>query len=206
MKSDLFKTLLTPREFLEVKLYEAIGIRYFRKAVLALERLIHRRDKGQNINYHIAMHTSVEVSAFIKYLFYNGAIHVRNLILLVIYFAYKIVFAKEVLLFDYALILLALKDFYCIVLQRYHFLCIKAKQKKIEEHIHRRILRRVAFLRPNARNYDKLYTEADRAFIEKTRKALLDGTDVTITDQEFEALKRFEKLLKTERNDVNGNG
>ena len=53
---------------------------HFRKLVFALQRLIHRKDKGHNINYHIPHQDIESFDAFDKYLFYNGAIHVRNIL------------------------------------------------------------------------------------------------------------------------------
>ena len=37
----------------EVKIYELLGIKLFKKAVFKLEKIIHRKDGKKNINYHI---------------------------------------------------------------------------------------------------------------------------------------------------------
>lgn len=44
----------------EEKIYELLGIKLFKKAVFKLEKIIHRKDKGKNINYHIKKADSVE--------------------------------------------------------------------------------------------------------------------------------------------------
>ena len=36
----------------ERKIYEILGVRLFRKAVMAFERLRHKKDGGTNSNYH----------------------------------------------------------------------------------------------------------------------------------------------------------
>ncbi len=55
----------------EQRVYEMLGIKFFRKLVFRLERLIHKNDHGRNTNYHIASFEVTETEAFIKYLFYN---------------------------------------------------------------------------------------------------------------------------------------
>lgn len=38
---------------IEIKVYELLGVKLFRKAAFRLEKIVHRKDKGKNTNYHI---------------------------------------------------------------------------------------------------------------------------------------------------------
>ena len=38
---------------IETKVYELFEVKLFKKATFKLEEIIHRKDKGKNINYHI---------------------------------------------------------------------------------------------------------------------------------------------------------
>ena len=71
----------------ELRIYEMLGIKHFRRLVFQLERFLHRKDRQQNLNYHIASYDPIAIKKFIKYLFYNGAIHVRNVIGAVVFFS-----------------------------------------------------------------------------------------------------------------------
>ena len=53
----------------EVKIYELLGIKLFKKAVFKLEKIIHRKDGKKNINYHIKNSNDMEsVDNFKKFL------------------------------------------------------------------------------------------------------------------------------------------
>lgn len=38
---------------IEKRVYELLGVNLFRKAAFKLEKIVHRKDKGKNTNYHI---------------------------------------------------------------------------------------------------------------------------------------------------------
>ena len=71
---------MTKKEKIEVKIYKKIGIEKFKKLTLYLEKKIHKKDKGQNINYHPKKLTKGSIKKFRKFFYYNGFIHSRNLI------------------------------------------------------------------------------------------------------------------------------
>ena len=69
----------------ELKVYRWLGVCYFQKMVFMLEKFIHRKDKGKNQNYHFVSNSVEPVEQFVKYLFFNGSIHFRNICFFVFY-------------------------------------------------------------------------------------------------------------------------
>lgn len=183
-------------EQFEEKFYCILGVRYFRKAVLALEKILHRKDNGYNVNYHIATLSLEDVSGFVKFFFYNGAIHVRNIIMLSLYLlVFKAVLQRAFAWYDYVLIVLGIKDIYCVMLQRYNFLRLNARFKTMSQRRQVRIDRRISQLQDNLQQYNPDNKDTDLELIHRIRQALLDGTDATITSEDIGALQRFCELL-----------
>ena len=123
---------MSNKKKLELKIYEFLGVKQFKKAVFMLEKIIHKRDKGKNINYHIKNSNDREsVDSFKKYLYYNGFIHTKNLITGIPIIVFAILCCQN-LLFLIPLILFLIKDVYCVMLQRYNWLKISEFEKKLE--------------------------------------------------------------------------
>ena len=123
---------MSNKKKLELKIYEFLGVKQFKKAVFMLEKIIHKRDKGKNINYHIKNSNDREsVDSFKKYLYYNGFIHTKNLITGIPIIVFAILCGQN-LLFLIPLILFLIKDVYCVMLQRYNWLKISEFEKKLE--------------------------------------------------------------------------
>lgn len=123
---------MSNKKKLELKIYEFLGVKQLKKAVFMLEKIIHKRDKGKNINYHIKNSNDREsVDSFKKYLYYNGFIHTKNLITGIPIIVFAILCGQN-LLFLIPLILFLIKDVYCVMLQRYNWLKISEFEKKLE--------------------------------------------------------------------------
>lgn len=126
-------------EDLELKIYKAIGVKYFRNLAFKLEKLIHIKDKKKNINYHINdCKDLVSIDKFKKYLYYNGFIHVKNLIFGSVGLALMIILNASVVPVI-ALSTLLLKDAYCVMLQRYNWIRITRHEEKLKARERKRI-------------------------------------------------------------------
>ena len=131
---------MTKKEKIEVKIYKKIGIEKFKKLTLYLEKKIHKKDKGQNINYHPKKLTKGSIKKFRKFLYYNGFIHSRNLIFGVPLLIVMIIFKLNPIFITF-LSLWLLKDAYCVMLQRYNWIetnetlkrIVSIEQEKIED-------------------------------------------------------------------------
>lgn len=126
-------------EDLELKIYKALGVKYFRNLAFKLEKLIHIKDKKKNINYHINdCKDLVSIDKFKKYLYYNGFIHVKNLIFGSVGLALMIILNASVVPVI-ALSTLLLKDAYCVMLQRYNWIRITRHEEKLKARERKRI-------------------------------------------------------------------
>ena len=115
----------------ETKVYELLGVKQFRKAAFKLEKIVHRKDKRKNTNYHIQKNEVDSLGEFKKYLYYNGAIHTSNLIrgipLLVLMSLLDFKVLSIIVLST-----LLLKDAYCVMLQRYNWIKLSEKEELLE--------------------------------------------------------------------------
>ena len=131
---------MTKKEKIEVKIYKKIGIEKFKKLTLYLEKKIHKKDKGKNINYHTKKLTKGSIKKFRKFFYYNGFIHSRNLIFGVPLLIVMIIFKLNPIFITF-LSLWLLKDAYCVMLQRYNWIetnetlkrIVSIEQEKIED-------------------------------------------------------------------------
>ena len=126
-------------EDLELKIYKALGVKQFRNLAFKLEKLIHIKDKKKNINYHINdCKDLVSIDKFKKYLYYNGFIHVKNLIFGSVGLTLMIILNASVVPVI-ALSTLLLKDAYCVMLQRYNWIRITRHEEKLKARERKRI-------------------------------------------------------------------
>ena len=136
---------------IETKVYELLGVKLFKKATFKLEEIIHRKDKGKNINYHIKNSYSIEsVNDFKKFLYYNGTIHVKNVIVgsailltLILFFNNPIAIVP--------ISILTIKDLYCIMLQRYNWIKINDFEERLTSRKEKKINKKIEIGRASCR-------------------------------------------------------
>lgn len=170
----------------EVKIYELLGIILFKKAVFKLEKIIHRKDGKKNINYHIKNSNDMEsVDNFKKFLYYNGAIHTKNLIfdipviILMIVFRYNLILIVPIMLW-------LIKDIYCIMLQRYNWLKINGFEEKLQVRKNKRIERRVEEI-----DKEKIKVNLEQKEIDKNELVA-----------ELEKMRNYLMKIKSENNEL----
>lgn len=187
-------------ECFEIRFYELIGVRFFRKLVFLLERFIHRKDKGNNINYHIPYKNIESLDAFIKYIFYNGAIHVRNTIAISLYFIIKFIMLHRLDWYDVFVGLLLLKDVFCVILQRYNYLRIKQRKDILVKKRNQQIEREAAKVNLSViENYTTNKIDEDLSLIYRLREGLANKASVTLSDEDVEKLSRLSLLLQSRK-------
>lgn len=176
----------------EMRLYELLGVRIFQKLVFRLEKAIHCRDKGKNINYHIPSNDISALDAFVKYLFYNGAIHTRNLILFSGYLFIKVLFSLHFRFYDYVLFILAIKDLYCVILQRYNLLRMQRCKELLSARIARKKEAQILKIQEQFQtNYDYSYAESDLAVIKRIKACLTNHETIILSDADISTLNRL---------------
>ena len=135
---------MTKKQKIETKIYELLGVKIFKKLVFRLEKIIHRKDKGKNINYHLKNSISKEsIDGFRKYLYFNGYIHTSNIIKGIVAIVAMIVFNTNPILVV-ILSLLLVKDAYCIMLQRYNWIKLNDTENKLNVREERQIVRKTS--------------------------------------------------------------
>lgn len=184
----------------EKKLYEALGVRCFRVLVFKLEKLIHYRDKGTNINYHISKYEPSALEDFVKYLFYNGAIHVRNVAYFAIYVILRLILGTDLRWYDIVLLLFAVKDVYCVMLQRYNYIRIYERKCRLEQRRKAQLQRTFDTMQGVfAECYDHRYTAEDLAVIRSMKERIRAGETIVIQDNEKNALQRIMNALQNNK-------
>lgn len=182
---------------IEAKIYEVFGVKIFRKCVFALEKWIHRKDKGRNINYHIASIDSTATKEFIKYLFYNGSIHVRNIVYYCIFCIIRYSLYPFFHYLDIIPLVFAIKDIYCVMLQRYNYLQIQLRLPRWEALQKAKLARKVEKTVSTMKyvNYDDSFRQADYQLIQRLRKSVEKGESIVLSDEDRVAYERLSHIL-----------
>lgn len=181
----------------EIKLYELLGVRLFRRLALGLERLIHRRDRRKNTNYHIAAPAPGALEAYQKYLLYNAVLHGRGIFFVGILLLIKWSFWGFSWYIDLLLLLLAVQDGYCIMLQRYNFLRIRQRMAVLEKKQVEKLCRCAAQLASYLQSvqYDKAQAREDAAFLTRLRQCIRNQENLVLTDEDLKRLVSLKQLL-----------
>ena len=179
---------------IEMKLYEVLGIRLFQKMVFKLEKIVHLKDGSKNENYHFQRKRVHYSTHFIRYLFYNGSIHVRNMVYLFILYLIMHVCVKTSVL-DLGIISLGIKDIYCIMLQRYNYLRITEYNDKRQERNQKRKNQKVEKLKANITEfYDKEKIQEDLAFVRRLKVEIATKHCVIVKEDDIEKMQRLSAL------------
>lgn len=181
----------------ELRLYELLGVKQFRKLVFKLERWLHRKDKGKNTNYHIASFTEMSAQDFVKYLFYNGAIHVRNIVYFLIFCLIRYTLCPRLYPLDLIPIVLVIKDIYCVMLQRYNYIQIQIKVQRIEKIRRSKIEKKAERIAGTLERYgyDRTLCETDLVVIKKLKEAINNGESLVLDERDRPALIRLSEVL-----------
>ena len=175
----------------ELHLYSILGVRFFQKMVFNLEKFIHRKDGEKNQNYHFTSNSIEAMDQFVKYLFFNGSIHFRNIVFFIVYCIMKKVFFSFGF-YDIFIVILFIKDVYCIMLQRYNYLRIKKANLLMQKRREICICKKVNELLPVFnKEYDVTYAKNDLQLICRIENAVLNKSQVVLTEEDENALKRL---------------
>ena len=194
------------KEKFEVRLYKRLGIEHFKNATFKLEKIIHFKDKGKNINYHMKTIDEKGAEDFKKFLFYNGSIHVRNSIILTAVLTIKFAFFPTTSFFDIILniilILNLTKDLYCVMLQRYNYIRLNElievlkKRKEIIAEKEALKIEKVVSERSLNLSLNENEKETDLALITKLQLFLSNNANIVIDENDIESLKRIRDFLR----------
>lgn len=185
---------------MESKIYEFLGVKQFKKLTFKLENLIHRKDKGKNKNYHLNGNGIEAIDNFKKYLYYNGFIHVKNSIFLIIGLIVVILTSN----FNYYLIpfiLLLIKDLYCVMLQRYNWIKLNEYKEKLEQRENRKVIKEANKIKDKefSNDLDKINIMLEE--LKKLKDYLTNNGTVSINSDGYKILD--EMILSSDKKEEN---
>lgn len=184
----------------ELCVYNMLGICYFQKLVFLLEKIIHKRDGKRNQNYHFTLNNANPMDDFIRFLFFNGSIHFRNVCIFSVYCIIKGIYFSFYW-YDIVLLILVVKDIYCIMLQRYNYLRIKKATLILEERRRKRIEKKIDELIPVFKeNYDIANIKSDMKLLHRIKEAIDNKQVVFLNEEDEMGLKRLVEVLDIAEN------
>ena len=192
----------------EMKIYEMLGIKKFKKFLLSLNELVTypftrhmTKEERRNMlrdsggNYHLGKVKSVDdVKKFKKQLFLNSGIHVLGLLLCVSP-SIKMIAGEASLVTDIIIPPLIALNSYCIMLQRYNNIRINRFIKKMEP----RSKNEKDEVSDELRKEDSLIPEHTYKIIKKKNKEENITLDEVIDNSNIDDLKRYRQYLESFR-------
>lgn len=180
---------------IEMKLYEFLGVKIFQKMVFGLEKIVHRKDGGTNENYHFRGERTKSSVAddFTKYLFYNGSIHVKNCVFISCWFLVKILILHSWNFGSWIMLILLIKDLYCVMLQRYNYLRIRTL-KKMERVRYEKKKERFA-KKLEAVSLENTFNQAELQLIRKLKSQLSENGVIKLEESDLLPLTNLRNLL-----------
>lgn len=176
---------------IELRTYELLGVKLFRRAILLFERIKHHKDGGQNENYHLKGRSISSLRSFSGYLLYNTMFHIVSILMTIFYFAIARSFHLNYLWIDIFMCAIVIFNLYCIMLQRYNFLKIKSYISKVDKKRDKRIQTALNKLSPflAEKDNDEFYSEY--ALIHKLFNSMVTGAECVLGADCAEALNRL---------------
>ena len=178
----------------EIFLYQMLGIRCFQKLVFRLEKWRRRKDGGQNSNYHLYGMRYDRISRHFAFLTYNALIHLTGLAACAVLLSARRLSGRPWNLTDWLILVAAVANIYCLMLQRYNFLRLCAYRSSYMAARQARIQRRAAALfsamPPEYETETDLLRE-DLDWLEKLRAAISTDRDFIIEEVDACRMKRL---------------
>lgn len=175
----------------ELRVYGLLGVQQFRKAILLLEKIKHRKDKRKNENYHPSSFNVFALEQYNGFLLYNAFLHAVSLFFTVVYAAVSTTIEFRNVVLDLGMIALTILNVYCIILQRANYLILKEFRYKY----YMRFLNRTDLCRKET--LEKIYAlepqklQTDYEVLSRLRKAFEGQADCILTSADSESLKRI---------------
>ena len=109
----------------ELKIYRLLGINYFRKVVLWLEKAKSRKKNRMNENYHPSAIDVISLEKYNGFLLYNAFLHSVSMLFVIVYCILALAFGLYNLAANVIIVIISLLNIYCIILQRTNYLRFK---------------------------------------------------------------------------------
>ncbi len=174
----------------KIRIYKLLGIVPFRRFIMCIESVRHRGDGLKNVNYHPRTLSSRELKRFTGFLLYNSALHALSISTALLYLLITIAYGLRLLWADITVGIATLFNIYCIMLQRYNYLRIKAVAGKRSALTERRV-------QENAECLGTISDEEERQLIAELVKLTQHGGTMYIDGKKAAVLDRIAILYRT---------
>ena len=202
------KKLLEPEkgQIIELRVYELLGVKRFRKLIFKIENIRHRQDGKYNINYHLTGGSLYTMKEFIGYLYYNTACHAISLAFVVVFLFASVAFQTRNHVLDIATIILSIVNIYCIILQRYTYLKLSAVISKKTIKRNNAIVLMASALKQAINNTRLVDIQEERELIQKIYMHAQNGTNCILSASDVPVLERISdtcgKVISVNRTSV----
>lgn len=178
---------------LELNIYKRLGVPYFKRAILWLEKKKHRKDKQKNENYHTGALSVFSLEKYVGYTIYNSLLHCASLLLVFVYFGLTCVFGIRIMAFDIIISVLLMLNIYCIMLQRFNQLRIRDSCNKYYMRKNNIIIKNLKLLSEKIAAYKSDEVNADYNLVCRIKNCLIENVDCIVTNDDIASLKRLVK-------------
>jgi len=181
---------------LEMRIYYLLGVGHFQKATLWLEKIMHNRDNKSNENYHPSSVDFIALERHDAFLLYNAFLHCVSLSFIIIYTVFSIAIKFSCFVLEVIMLILALLNIYCIILQRTNYL----RLKEIRYKYYNRCLKNVHLCKIEmfhviySSAYHKL--QCDYGVLSRIKMAFDGKKDCLLTNADLDSLKRISSCFE----------
>lgn len=180
----------------ELILYRVFGIVIFRKFILRVEKIKHRKDGLQNRNYHLRQMSVDSMEHHTGFLLYNSFIHSFSLFLTGICFIVVSISGIKNIWLNLFMFVISMLNIYCIMLQRFVYLKLKALRGRYEKKNELFIEKKGEVVLEKLKTiYDEDMIVQDKALLTKIKECRYTGRTCYLTENDNQVLERWGELL-----------
>lgn len=175
----------------EKNIYERLGVVWFRDMLFQIEMFRHRSDGGRNLNYHLHHSSASEVEQFRMYLIYNAWLHILSGILIIVVQILEYILSPGWDIHELPAILLMILNLWCLMLQRYNDLRIRAVSVRHKRLFVQRVQKLVLPVMAKCASEKAEQLQEDLTLVKKLRSDVI----TTLWDTDIPQLQHLTKLV-----------
>lgn len=175
----------------EARFYELLGIKAFRRLLFALEKRRHRRDGGESRNYHLKDASVSAVQRYKGYILYNSLLHAVSLAFVLLYFLIVTLLGRQYPVLTVVMLLTAVGNLYCFMLQRYTYLKLQAHQAARLVLNEQRVAAKSRCIADTLCRQTPDTLSGDAAVLQRIQAEILNGSDCFLTDEDAAVMRKI---------------
>ena len=183
-------------ENIEIRCYELLGVRSFRKLLFLIEAKKHRRDGKKNPNYHLRDFSVYSMECYKGYILYNTCLHVIGIALAASAYLSMLLSGKRPPVLSALVLLILIVNCYSLMLQRYVFLKIRScltKRKAVLAHREDLYCQKIEAKLPQ---YDRAVLLSDYRQFCSIKESMDTGSEIFLDDHAADVLSRVSGIIR----------